>query len=386
MKTLIELYDEKPIKNVLAVDVFKPQNVVYLCPTEIAQNKDIQKSINTYFKKRNLNLKTFFYESSKYNAQKICRLLEKITSEFDDCAIDISGGTDDALFACGNFCFGKNIPVFTYSRKTNSFYEINNSPFANNLKCQIKYSIEDIFAMAGGQLRQGRTDNSSLSRYYDLIDNFCEFFFNHKKEWKKIIGYIQRASNNNSLHVDSPYFVKSEHAGKLAANEGALNELQQIGCINNLTIESGSRVSFDFLDENIRFWLRDIGCVLELLVYKKCKLSGIFNDVLTSAVVSWDGQITDSVINELDVVAIKDIFPVFISCKVCQIDTDALNELAILRDRFGGKMSQAIIVSTETCRAVTRHRANDLNIQIIDINDLRCGLLDIKLENLRNNN
>ena len=27
---------------------------------------------------------------------------------------------------------------------------------------------------------------------------------------------------------------------------------------------------------------------------------------------------------------------VFISCKTCAVDTDAINELAILRDRFGG--------------------------------------------------
>ena len=31
MKTIIELYDERPFENVLAVDVFRPEHVVFLC-------------------------------------------------------------------------------------------------------------------------------------------------------------------------------------------------------------------------------------------------------------------------------------------------------------------------------------------------------------------
>ena len=40
MKTLIELYDDCPIENVLAADTFFPERIIFLCPSEIAQNKD----------------------------------------------------------------------------------------------------------------------------------------------------------------------------------------------------------------------------------------------------------------------------------------------------------------------------------------------------------
>ena len=39
MKTLIELYDERAIENVLAADMFRPKRIVYLCPTEVAQSQ-----------------------------------------------------------------------------------------------------------------------------------------------------------------------------------------------------------------------------------------------------------------------------------------------------------------------------------------------------------
>lgn len=50
------------------------------------------------------------------------------------------------------------------------------------------------------------------------------------------------------------------------------------------------------------------------------------------------------------------MIPLFLSCKACDIKTEALNELAILRDRFGGKGAKAAIVTTEVCNAAARHR------------------------------
>ena len=37
METLIELYDERAIENILAPDMFRPQRIIYLCPGEIVQ-------------------------------------------------------------------------------------------------------------------------------------------------------------------------------------------------------------------------------------------------------------------------------------------------------------------------------------------------------------
>ena len=39
MDTLIELYDERAIENILAPDMFRPQRIIYLCPGEIAQDR-----------------------------------------------------------------------------------------------------------------------------------------------------------------------------------------------------------------------------------------------------------------------------------------------------------------------------------------------------------
>ena len=127
-------------------------------------------------------------------------------------------------------------------------------------------------------------------------------------------------------------------------------------------------MAFTLADEQVRFWLRDVGSALELYMYKACLDAGIFDDVISSAIVDWDGEHgSERVSNEIDVMATRGVVPLFISCKATEIKTEALNELAILRDRFGGKVSKAAIVTTSPVHAAARHRAAQLQIAVIDL-------------------
>jgi len=167
---------------------------------------------------------------------------------------------------------------------------------------------------------------------------------------------------------------KGEHGGKVYADYRFLKRLQAIGMLRDLEYEPDVRVSFRFRDEQVRSWLRDVGSVLELYMYKACIDSGAFNDVISSAVIDWDGTIGHgSVSNEIDVVASRGVIPFFISCKASEVKTDALNELAVLADRFGGKGAKAAIATTEPCNAAARHRAAQLGIAVIDLEELQSG-------------
>lgn len=385
MKTLIELYDERPIENVLASEVFHPERVVFLCPTEIAQNKSIQKKMEEYFRHQNLDTQLEFKESSLYNSAKILRQLRGIVEKYPDCVLDITGGTDAALFACGQLCADSDTPAFTYSRRRNRFFSIHRAEFSDELECAVQHGVEDCFLMAGGAMRQGRVDNAVLNRYMDYIDPFFRTYLSYRTEWTRIVNYIQAASQVEKgkpipLHVDAPFTVKGERGTRIEAPEKALRDFEKLGFLRDVSV-SREKVRFTFKDTQIRTWLRDIGSVLELYTYKACLDTGIFNDVVTSAVVDWEGDFQrDNVTNEIDVMAMKGILPAFISCKTCEVSTEALNELAILRDRFGGEAAKAAIVTARTCRAITRHRASELNIDVIDLNDLRAGRITEHLQ------
>ena len=388
MNTLIELYDERAIENILAPEMFHPERIVFLCPEEIAQDRNRQDKMRAFFKGRGWEPELIFMTASLFKADRIFRQLVSLGEKYPDCAVDVTGGSDAALFAAGMFSAQTGAPAFTYSRKRNRFYDISGADFADNLECTLSYSVEDFFLMAGGTLLPGRVDNAVLMQYLEDFDPFFSCFLRFRRKWTDIISYIQRISPSEygqtpPLSVQGNYTVKGEHGKKNSANEAALNALARIGLISELSIESGKSVSFRFRDQNIRAWLRDVGSVLELYAYKACVDAGIFNDVISSAVVRWDDTVGHgSVSNEIDVMAAKGVVPLFISCKATDIKTEALNELAILRDRFGGKGAKAAIVTTEPCNAAARHRAAQLDIAVIDLEELKGDQLVQRLKTI----
>lgn len=376
MKTLIELYDARPQENVLATEVFRPERTVYICPPEVGQNKVLQEKLREYFRHRRIDSEVIFKTTSLLDAAAVEKSLNEVVSAYPDCAIDIAGGTDAALFASGLLCARQDIPVFTYSRKRNAFFDIRNAPFARNLPCKVKLDVEDCFLMAGGSMRKGRVDNAVLSRYMDIIDPLFAIYLRFRREWPRMTTYMQRVSQNRegefTLQVKGDYTVKGSYGSRVSANEKLLYALSDAGLIENLRIEPKVSVEFSFRDAQIRTWLRDVGSALELYTYKACMDTGVFDDVVTSAVVDWQGDNQpDNVTNELDVMATHGIMPIFISCKTCDVKTEALNELAILRDRFGGEIARAAIVTAERGRTPMRHRAMELGIDVIDLNDLQ---------------
>ena len=381
METLIELYDNRPLENVLATEMFRPSKTVFVCPKEIADNKAQKRKIRNYLNHRGIDSEIIFRRAGLYNSTEILKALRSIADSYKDCALDITGGTDDALFAAGRLCADRpDLPVFTYSRKRNRFYSISNAAFADELECNVRYTVEDIILMAGGALHSGRVDNSVLSAYMEDIEPFYRIYIDHRRDWVRAVEYIQQLSRTRTesdvpLAVSGDYYQKAERGGRLAAPEAILKSYEEIGFINDLDIKAEKSVEFRFSDHQIRSWMRDVGSVLELYTYKVCVETGTFHDVLTSAVVDWESETgKSSVSNEIDVVATKGVMPVFISCKTCDVKTEAINELSILRDRFGGEMAKAFLVTTGACSNMAKRRAAELRIGVIDRQDISSGV------------
>ena len=373
MRTLIELYDERPIENVLGTEVFHPDETVLLCPPEVIAQGALQETLEKYFRYRGCDARITVVPVSLLDASKVEKQLREILETRPDCAIDISGGTDAALFAAG--AVSGDTAVFTYSLHQNMFFEIRNAPFARHLPCTITLDARSFFLMAGGTLLPGREDNELLKQKLPQIDSLFFIFRRYRKVWRGQISYIQKisSSENGNLLAEGRRTVKIDH-GTAEADEGLLHALEKAGLILELQCLPET-IRFHFPDEMTRFWLRDIGSVLELQVYRACLAAECFHDVILSAVVNWSGGDSqrNAVTNEIDVMAVQGVQPVFISCKTSEIKTEALNELAILRDRFGGKGSRAMIVTSAPAssgRALMRMRAAELQIEVVEWNDL----------------
>ena len=389
MKTLIELYDERPIENVISTEMFRPEMTVFLCSNEIAESKQSKKTIENYLRHRGVKSRLVFVSTSLLDASAVAKTLKNVLSSYEDCALDISGGSDAALFAAGLVCAQSDTPVFTYSRKKNAFFNIQHAPFAQDLPCELHFGVEDSFLMAGGAVRMGRVDNAILGRYAALIGPFFHLFLRYRRQWNRLISYVQAVSKPDksgkiSLSAGGAFTVKGGNGRKVSAPEGILKDLLEIGMIADLSIHPSEGVHFRFADAQVRAWLRDVGSVLELYAYQSCLETKSFSDVRTSVIVDWEsGEPKGSAVsNEIDVIACRGITPLFISCKVCGVKTEALNELAILRDRFGSQIARAAIVTAEHGGRAMRRRAQELDIQVFDLDDLKRGSIGERLKTM----
>ena len=84
MNTLIELYDERAIENILAPDMFRPQRILFLCPSDVAQAQRLQEKIRTFFLRRGWEPELIFLESSLFKADRILRQLLTIYEKYPD--------------------------------------------------------------------------------------------------------------------------------------------------------------------------------------------------------------------------------------------------------------------------------------------------------------
>lgn len=319
MDTLIELYDERTVENVLAPEVLRPKRVIYLAPAEIAEDRRKLETLRRFFEARGLRLHVSMVSCSLFKADRIHAQLLKLYRRYPDAAIDVTGGTDAALFAAGLCCAETGMPAFTYSRKNNRFYDISHAPFADDLPCDIEYRVEDFFRMTGGSLQKGRVDNHALAEYRPFFGPLFRVFLKHRRGWSGQVSWFQRISQGRGeaidLHVSGDRVQKGDHGSRVTGDAGLLQDLTEIGLIHSLDMTEDT-VSFTFRDEQVRAWLRDVGSALELYTYDACLRSGIFHDVVSSAVVDWDeASGGERVSNEIDVMATRGVIPLFISCK-----------------------------------------------------------------------
>ena len=124
------------------------------------------------------------------------------------------------------------------------------------------------------------------------------------------------------------------------------------------------------------------GLVLELTVYLAAleaadsRGRSVYNDVQTGVYIDWDGRISDDptigsgAANEVDVIMMHGMVPLFVSCKNGQTEVEELYKLNSVAGKFGGKYACKYLIAPllrqSPNESVIRERCRDLSINIVD--------------------
>ena len=100
---------------------------------------------------------------------------------------------------------------------------------------------------------------------------------------------------------------------------------------------------------------------------------GYYDDINRSVSIDWDGTVYDRSLgvsdtkNEIDVMATRDLVPIFISCKNGDVDKSALYELDTVAERFGGKYAKKELVTAGFLDKHHQKRAEEMDILVTKV-------------------
>jgi hypothetical protein len=138
----------------------------------------------------------------------------------------------------------------------------------------------------------------------------------------------------------------------------------------------GQDLIFSFKNPQVKNCLMVSGRILELAVYVAAQKCGAFDDVKTGVYLGWtrDAQVSTEAVpsttNEIDVMLMRGIVPLFISCKNGQVKTDELYKLNTVAERFGGKYAKKILITSalntsDEQQSAFLDRAQNMGIRVI---------------------
>lgn len=356
---LINQVDEHNESNILATQEFKP-NLVYFIKDKDSEEK--MKTLRLYYEKNFKKIKIEELLVEEGDKERLEKIISRLKEKNRNILINLTGGKRINSLILLDLCIKEKLIALYINIKKKIIYE-----FKDNIKIYEKtfedLEIDDIVRASGGKIIE---DSSELCNKKDLI-YFAEKISSNLELWHK---YKQQLYESSIFEHDSNETQRIYiHTQTLEDEEINLLDkiLSKFKEMNEISYKKEkNRVVVNFNNEYLKAFIFKSGTWLEIETNKLINSIEEIDEAKNGVMFLWNDE-NQSVRNELDVVAVKDSVPIFISCK----DSDkynemALNELNVYATKFGGENSYKILVATkEPIKSPVRVRAKEMGIHLI---------------------
>lgn len=394
--TAVEFFDRTPIENIISSLTTIPDKIIFIGEKKLTEQFDsVYKS---FLNKRNLKIEIAYQNINKNDINAIVTALSEIVEAEEECVFDLTGGGDLVLVAMGMvYQKYKGVKKIQMQR-----FNVNNGVVTDcDNDGTILYSgkpelsVEENIVLHGGVIRY-KKDGEDRTYQWDLSEDFVRDIEMMWKICKKDPGYwnaqinVLEAMNAfstdvNSLEVSVPVSNVREYmkltGTKALSIRDLLETLNQHKLIYGY-VDDGQVISFGYKNEQVKKCLTKAGMVLELKVLvvamKLRHKDGkpYYTDAMNGVYIDWDGELHTSADekkdteNEIDVVLMKGMTPIFISCKNGQVGMDELYKLETVTNRYGGVHAKKRLIATylgKKSQSIEyfRQRAKDMDIKVI---------------------
>lgn len=354
---LINQVDEHNESNILATQEFNPSTVYFIKDKD---SEEKMKTLKLYYEKNFPKIKIEEFSVEEGDKEGLEKIIKNIKDK--NVLINLTGGNKINSLILLELCIRENLIALYIDIKKKVMYEFKESIVIHE-KTFEDLEIDDIVKASGGKIVE---DSSELCNKKDLI-YFAEKISSNLELWHKYKQQLYDASifEHDSMEQQRIYIhTKALENEEVNLLDKILLKLKEMKEINYK--KQDDKITVDFNNDYLKAFIFKSGTWLEIETNKLINKIEEVDEAKNGVMFLWNDA-NQSVRNELDVVAVKDSVPIFISCK----DSDkynemALNELNVYASKFGGENSYKILVATkEPIKSPVKIRAKEMGINLI---------------------
>lgn len=386
--TLIECFTKSHIDNIAACLRLKPEKLIMVGPGE-----KMKEAVERYRKllwSRGMKTEIALCDVEGKDLRGICLALEAVIPLGEDCVIDLTGGEEPVIMAVGavltrmDEAQRRNIRVEKYDVARHDVVDcIHENRVVPYEPAQM--TVEELIMLHGGKMHAGSYQpprdctNDDLEGLWSIVSEA-------PKEWNCTISRLNefesRADSRNQVYL--PLASIQGSIQDFDSKEVLVRELLDKFCSQGIIDDYSNHYALEYTyrSELLRYCVAKAGNVLEVktLLEGRAARDGrepLFSDCRMSVTIDWDGIIhntqawTPDTRNEIDVILMHGLTPVFISCKNGNIDEAELYKLHTVATQFGGPYAKKMLIATDLDRKSPKsnrafeRRAKDMDIILV---------------------
>lgn len=386
--TLIECFTEAHIDNMAACLRLQPEAMILVGPA-----KKMDYAVPCYRKllaQRGQTTKIVTRDVNGKDFGDICAVLEELIRREAEYVIDLTGGGEMVIMAVGAVYQSldsqqrQHVQVQKYDHRQEAFLDClhDNRVIPGP---QVELSVEELILLHGGMILPDSYQPPRKSESSD-VTSLWKFTSANPRDWNQKVNqfstFEKYAQPGTHVYLKPGELEEpiSDCQRKEEAFRELLSELDSCGVLNDRS--RPGILDYTYPSELLRYCTNKAGNTLEVktLLEGRAALNHnipLFQDGRMSVSIDWDGVIKDfenhpETRNEIDVVLMHGLTPLFISCKNGDIGEEELYKLHTVATRFGGPHVRKMLIATKLSqykapksRDSLMQRAEDMDILLI---------------------
>ena len=385
---LIKCFTDSHIENIATCLQMQPKKWIL-----IGNADSLAEPIRRYQKillQRNQSTEISVCDVKKQDLISIYTAVKEILCRDGDCTIDLTGGQETIVMAAGAAMADldptqrERLQVVRYDFSQNRLVDCVHDHKVVEEKAATLTVGEMIFLQGGLVYPDSYQPPMEIS--CDQLDPLWDIVTAAPKKWNRAISVLREFESraDSQDHVFLPLaFLRNGISGfqeKEAIVRELLENLRLCGVIKDHSSESA--LEYTYVNTLFRFGTLKAGNMLELKTLLEARAlseAGLpyFQDCQMGVNLDWDGILHEpaehmpETRNEIDVILIRGMVPLFISCKNGNIGEEELYKLHTVATHFGGPHAKKMLIATgldpqrATANRALTQRAWDMDIFLV---------------------